>query len=101
MFKPLLARDRPLLIVGVFCLIWAVYFASGNYPSSDSMWSVPLARSIAREGNFDLDEYQPPTNDYRVKRVGGHYYSAFPAGGPLLMIRRMITRVPSIRKTVL
>lgn len=73
------------MIVGVFCLIWAVYIGSGNYPSADSLWSVPLARSLIEQGNLNLDEYHP-ANDYRVKRVGEHYYSAFPIGALLMAV---------------
>lgn len=67
----------------VFLAVLAVYLPTGNYPSSDSLWSVPLARSVIREGDLGLDEYRPPANDYRVKNVGGRLYSAFPVGAAL------------------
>lgn len=69
----------------IFLAVLSIYLISGNYPSSDSLWSVPLARSLIRQGNLDLDEYRP-SGDYRVRLVDGHFYSAFPLGAPLLAV---------------
>jgi hypothetical protein len=75
-----------LVPVGLFGLVFGVYLASPVVQSVDSRWSVPLATSIIREGDFDLDEYvlQSPGYNLQVQWIRGHAYSYFPLGTPLL-----------------
>jgi hypothetical protein len=75
-----------LIPAGLFALVLCVYLASPVVQSVDSRWTVHLAVSIVREGNLDLDEYASliPPHDYRIQWIGGHSYSSFPPGTPLL-----------------
>jgi hypothetical protein len=72
--------------IGLFALAFGVYIGSPVVQSTDSLWTVHLATSIIREGDFNLDEYASliPPQDYRIQWIGGHSYSSFPPGTPLL-----------------
>ena len=74
--------------VALFVLVVATHCA-GVITSYDSVWSIPVARSLLREGNIDLDEY--PTllaarRFYAVEFIGGHYYSIYPIGVSLVAL---------------
>ncbi len=77
----------PLLVFGVVLAGYLVTPPSSQV-YSDSRWSIHLALSVIREGNLNLDEYQQmidPT-DYAIQTIGGHQYSFFPIGAPLLAV---------------
>jgi MFS family permease len=75
-----------LVPLGLFFLAFGVYVSSPVVQSADSRWTAHLAASIVHEGNLDLDEYDSliPPQDYRIQWIGGHNYSSFPLGTPLL-----------------
>ena len=80
---------KPLLISLLVVLVpYAAYVNSRVAQSSDSRWTLHIAASIIQEHNVDLDEYQDviPSDDYRTKRIGGHLYSTFPMGTPLMVV---------------
>jgi hypothetical protein len=73
--------------VGLVALVLAVFighfFLSDNMTSFDSMWAVPTALSILREGNTDLDEYADAiaaSRNYGIERLNGHLYNFYPQG---------------------
>lgn len=73
----------------IFGLTFLVYVLSPNITSFDSRWSVPIAESILREGNVNLDEYPALLKEnkyYHIIRVGGHSYSYFPVGPSLVAL---------------
>jgi hypothetical protein len=77
----------PVTIVAV---VFATHFA-GLITSFDSVWSIPTARSILREGNTDLEEYRARiesdrSNDYRMEVIDGRYYTILPIGPSLLAL---------------
>jgi hypothetical protein len=76
-----------LVPVGLFALAFGVYVGSPVVQSTDSLWTVPLATSIVREKDLNLDEYASliPPQDYRIQWIAGHSYSSFPPGTPLLV----------------
>jgi hypothetical protein len=72
-----------LLFVGLL----TPYLLSGNNVPIDSKWSLYTAMSIWREGNTNLDEYQPLIDEvhesYPLETIEGHIYSIYPLGAPL------------------
>ena len=57
--------------------------------SFDSRWTVHLAVSLLHRGDLDLDEYETKLREgqfYAIHQIGGHYYSAFPPGGPVVVV---------------
>ena len=74
--------------VALFVLVVATHCA-GVITSYDSVWSIPIARSLLREGNADLDEYpaQLAANRfYAIEVIDGHYYSIYPIGPSLVAL---------------
>src|SRR4029450_2791714 len=74
--------------VALFLVVVATH-CTGVITSYDSIWSIPIARSLLREGNTDLDEYpaQLAANRfYGIELIGGHYYSIFPIGPSLVAL---------------
>ena len=74
--------------VALFFVV-VVTHCTGVITSYDSIWSIPVARSLLREGNTDLDEYpaQLAANGfYGTELIGGHYYSIFPIGPSLVAL---------------
>jgi hypothetical protein len=79
-------RTNLLISAIIFIATFVIYSISPITPSADSMWSVYLAESLVRTGNFNLDEYHSliKPDDYRVVVVNGHLYSVYPIGAPLM-----------------
>jgi len=74
--------------VALFFVVVATH-CMGVITSYDSVWSIPIARSLLREGNTDLDEYpaQLAANRfYAIELIDGHYYSIFPIGPSLVAL---------------
>jgi len=74
---------RAFGVAALWGSVFLVYLISGIGTSGDSRWSIPIALSILREGNTDLDEYDAvhdPAGAYAVESVRGHQYSMFPVG---------------------
>lgn len=105
-------EQRPLSAPGVISTIlvfFAVFVPHWRSPiccyGSDSMWSIPAAMSIIREGNIDLDEYEEitVTNDLwgelvvrrddhsAVESIDGHLYTKFPVGTSLVAVPFLFT----------
>lgn len=77
----------PALIFGfTFCAYLACPPSSQVY--SDPRWSIQLALSLVREGDFDLDEYKntDKPDEYAIITVNDHKYSFFPIGAPILAV---------------
>lgn len=81
---------RPWRLDGAVCL--AVFLACmGLYRlaplrvQTDSIWSIPTAVSIIREGNIDLDEYrdQARVGVHGIAQHNGRLYNFFPLGPSL------------------
>lgn len=69
--------------------VFGVYIGHrGVIQSSDSRWTLHLAMSVLRAGDANLDEYAKVIGegDYRVYHYGGHLFSLYPIGTPLLII---------------
>jgi hypothetical protein len=81
-------RRDALLALLLFFLVFGVYATSQVTQSMDSRWSIHLARSIIKERNLDLDEYQQiiSPGDYKTEWVNGHLYSFFPIGNSVLAV---------------
>ena len=93
-----LVRQRPAwprlrtrdVCVALLCGVFIIHFGlSGITTSWDSKWSIHTALSIVREGNTDLDEYFPITQqfqDHTVAQYWGHTYNLYPVGTSLLAV---------------
>ena len=62
---------------------------AGNAIPLDSMWTIPASMSIIKQGNTDLDEYQPlidrtSEGTYLIQTMGGHLYANYPPSISLL-----------------
>jgi hypothetical protein len=84
-------RLRQLLVpLMIFTVTFGAYLACplSSQVFSDPRWSIQLALSIVREGNFDLDEYKntDKPDDYAIITISGHKYSFFPIGTPILAV---------------
>lgn len=80
---------KPVAALALFLVIFFAYLASPNITSFDSRWSVPIALSLIREGDTDLDEYAgllEKEGYYHIRRVNGHAYSYFPAAPSLIAV---------------
>jgi hypothetical protein len=91
LLKVIINRIKQLLLPGlIFAVTFAVYLACppSSQVYSDPRWSIQLALSIVREGNFDLDEYKntDKPDEYAVITIRGHKYSFFPIGTPILAV---------------
>ncbi|MBK9387855.1 MAG: hypothetical protein IPN34_23815 [Planctomycetes bacterium] len=74
------ATSRTRLALLLFALSLAVYLASPIRIQTDSLWTIPTAASLWREGNADLDEYGPALDrsPYGIETVQGRRMSFFP-----------------------
>lgn len=66
----------------LFALCWLVYSQAPMRIQTDSIWSIPIAISVLREGNVNLDEYPEGirSNPHGVVLHNGHWYGFFPWG---------------------
>lgn len=84
------SHPRSAIPFAIVAVVFATHFA-GLITSYDSVWSIPTARSILREGNTDLEEYRARiesdrSNDYRMEIIDGRYYTILPIGPSLLAL---------------
>ncbi len=78
-------RERNCVIL-LFFLVFGVYLLCPVITSYDSVYSIPLAKSILYEGNFDLDEYLSIKGEYGTTKLNGHYYYYFPYGPSIIAV---------------
>ena len=94
-------RDRRWAI-GVFVVVFATHAASPVATSADSRWTVPIALSLWERGDLNLDEYPAQLRQHKyagtqcIAQTGestihgpsncaeGHWYTLYPAAGPIL-----------------
>ena len=79
---------RAAIPAAIFLVVFITHL-NGVITSVDSRWSIPIARSLLREGNIDLDEYTTlleANRFYAIESINGHYYSIFPIGVSLLAV---------------
>ncbi len=103
-------RAPALLFLGVFLFSGVSRIST----SGDSRWTVYIAMSIWRHGTTDVDDYPSAIRDNgyyalqcidaegRIKTgrrdpCGGHWYSRYPIGGPVLAAPLIIAMVEGLR----
>ncbi len=80
---------RRAILAALFATVFAVHVSSPVMTSWDSVWSIPTAVSIVREGNTDLDEYRSMVaarDFYGIEQADGHLRTLFPIGVSLLAV---------------
>ncbi|HUT57797.1 MAG TPA: hypothetical protein VNA25_08080 [Phycisphaerae bacterium] len=82
-------RWRRWLEAAVVVALFAVVAVTHYIPRStvfDSLYILNVSMSIIHEGDLDLDEYVEAASPlhYSLERRGGHVYSVYPIGTPLL-----------------
>jgi hypothetical protein len=79
---------RRLQTAGVFGFTALVYVASPVHVQADSLWSIPTAISVLREGNINLDEYRTAyeRTPHGTIRVGEHVYPWYPLAVSLVAL---------------
>jgi hypothetical protein len=94
--------DIPVCFL-IFAVVLGVFAANEYSTSSDSRWTVHIAASLLKEGNFDLNEYLAEVRESRYYMVhcvtpdfrqlspeqtecppGSRYYGFYPLGTPVL-----------------
>lgn len=76
-------------VIIIFFVVLVSHFSTKLYTSGDSIWSIPTAISIVKEGNVNLDEYKDIAEAYSyygIRVVDGHLYNDFPIGVSLLAL---------------
>jgi len=84
-----LTRAQQALIPTLVFVVVAATHMLGIATSFDSVWSIPIARSILYERNVDLDEYAALLTKhhyYAIESIAGHVYSIFPVGASLVAL---------------
>jgi len=83
-------RCRDILIgVCIFWIIFIVFYNSIIYRANDSVWTIPVALSIIKESNVDLDEYKQSvfmTKTYTYETINGHVYNCYPIGTSIIAL---------------
>lgn len=90
-YQALLPCVNRLLVAGlIFLFVVIVNFFGCKISSSfDSRWSIHTTMSMIKEGNIDLDEYQPLIEDelfYAIYQIDEHLYAMYPAGTSFLAL---------------
>lgn len=77
-----------LQTAAIFLVTATVYVASPVHVQSDSIWSIPAAISLLRQGNADLDEYRSAAErqPHGIERVGPHLYNWYPLAPSLVAL---------------
>lgn len=78
-----------IVLTSIFLVVLLSHFLwSRIYTPFDTEWNIYTSMSIINEGNTDLDEYRGliSENDLRIDRIGGHLYSRYPIGTPVLTL---------------
>jgi hypothetical protein len=70
----------------IFIATFWVFRHAPIQQAGDSQYSMLLAESLLRHGDFLLDRYHLPESDYRLQRIGGHVYYSFPPGTSVLSV---------------
>ena len=70
------------ILILIFIIVFISYLNGSHLASGDSTWSIPVAMSIIKEGNINLDEYP---HSYGTT-IDGHIYSFFPIGVSLIAV---------------
>ena len=75
-----------LQAIAIFAVVLAIDYASPVCVQSDSIWSIPTAISLLRQGNLDLDEYRPAAErqPHGTVPVGPHLYPWYPVAVSLV-----------------
>lgn len=86
---------RAVLLITIFAVVFATHFRSPVVTSYDSMFSIPTAMSILAHGDTDLDEYPDLLKQqdyYNISTIGGHDYSRYSIGVPLMALPLVAAR---------
>ncbi len=80
-----------MIALSIFAIVFTVYYNSYIiYAGNDSRWTIPVAMSIIKEGNIDLDEYQanPDMHTwwYLHEDINGHLYNRTPLGASIIAV---------------
>jgi hypothetical protein len=72
----------------LFAVLFTIYCVCPIKNGFDSGWTVPVAVSLLREGNADLDEYAPsfPLHEHGLWGQGSHTYNYYPLGPSLVAL---------------
>ncbi len=81
----------PYVAFLLFLFVYITHASSFVIQSTDSMWTLPTAVSLVREGNFDLNEYRKLIKErkkygIRIRPKRKIYYNFFPYGTSLLVV---------------
>src|SRR5436305_1643532 len=71
---------------GMFFVLLAVFLASPVRIPTDSRYSTLVSEALLRHGSFAVDPWftERSSLPYQVEEIGGHVYSLYPPGGPVM-----------------
>ena len=71
---------------GVFTVLLVIFLASPVRIPTDSRYSTLVSEALLRHGSFALDPWFTDRSSlpYQVEEIGGHVYSLYPPGGPII-----------------
>jgi len=84
-----MSRVRRVVIPLALSYVVTVTHFLGINTSFDSVWSIPVARSLLSRGTTNLDSYQEllvKNRFFAIESIDGHYYSICPIGASLLAV---------------
>lgn len=86
-FREMLFKTKQIshstIIILIFIAVFTTYLKSSVINAGgDTRWSIPVAMSIIKEGNTNIDEYP---FSYGIS-IDGHIYSYFPIGVSLIAV---------------
>lgn len=87
------SRRRWVIPVLIFLVVFGIHVRAGVTTSFDSRWTLYVALSLLHHGDTNLDEYPEVIareQGYAIEQVGGHSYSIFPLGVPLMAVPFML-----------
>jgi hypothetical protein len=80
----ILPRSTPAVVL--FLVVGVVFLVSPVRVPTDSLYSPLVSEALLRHGSLALDPWFPARDSlpYQVEKIGGHVYSWYPPGGPVL-----------------
>ncbi|RMF05648.1 MAG: hypothetical protein D6768_00860, partial [Chloroflexi bacterium] len=86
-------KDSALLLLLAVAVFGLTYFSTVNTASSDPRFTLLVSQSIIENQAIKLDHYEQLlgahhrlNGNYRVKKIGGHYYYYYPLATSLISV---------------
>lgn len=97
--RRLVCRSRTSVAIALFAGVLLAYLVSPIRFQTDSLWTIPTAISLWKEGDANLDEYTDAlaVAPYGIETIGEHQYSFFPLSVSLVALPFVVAGDLSVR----